>query len=922
MPDSSGNTPTHMSPFRDTAVAYRKAKWFGTLPLPARQKSPPPTGYTGHVAPYPDKDKLLEWLNDSKHRRANICLRLGGVDKDYEIIGIDVDHYLKGGEEKRGGDQLKTLEDSYGKLPETWTSSARTDGVSGIRYFRVPRGLAFRGQVDKDIECIQKGHRFAVVWPSYNPDSQSDYWWFPPGADLSVDGRNAWNVGEVPDATQLPLLPDRWIDHLTQGRITAGEVEIDMDSSVDEIYAWADETLPEGTTLCYRMREKMEKHLRLIADEATSHDKIVNAHMNMMHLAMEGHTGWTEAINQIEQQFVSTCIERDKRDLNELRGEIFRSRSRGLRRVKAKIDAQISIGAQGVPDRDTECDTGDSQGIPLIVGGSVAGTGPPGNDLFDIPRGQPIPTPEYRTNDDGNADHFADTFHSVELGPVVRFIDGYGWIVWHNGDGGERQPHWERDQFSDGIMRRMFWSVRDRLENYAEACRTDWTNLSAAFANQTPGVSAADVRDAKSLMGKWLKFAEGTGNNRNARNALEALKSKPGIRKSLAELDSSPDVLGVANGVVELNPDGAKLRRAEPEDYITLNTGTPWLADDDVSTIGKKLWREYLEKFLPDEEYRRDVQIALGHCLLGGNPHKKLFVFKGHTNTGKSVMISMVNEVLGDYASTVNKSLFQYHKLNPVLALALPKRVVSIIELSRDTKNALTIDQIKTATGNDVVQAELKGANETVERVPFFVPIIVTNTVPNIEGADKALRERLHVVDFDVVEEHPDDTIAARMRHESKAAVLAWLIEGYNLYCANGRKVPVNAKMNQAKIDFAAEMDDISEFANECLEPHTHMGNLSKNWARDASEWCTTKDAIFSRYQRWLGDNEIPTKEHASKNKLTSRLKELGFVDTRDKVRSGGRHDKFWLGTKMKPSRNNTPIASDILKNSGIGDQK
>jgi P4 family phage/plasmid primase-like protien len=900
MPDKQSGPPRDISPFRNACPLYQKAGWGGTLPLPAKEKHPPPTGFTGHKAPWPTKDNLLEWMNDPKRRRANIGLRLAGVDSECEVIGIDVDHYAKGGKEKRGGDQLEALENRFGKLPDTWISSARTDGVSGIRYFRVPRGLTFRGQVAKDIECINKGYRFAVVWPSIHPDG-GIYWWFAPGSPLSDVGRKLWDARVLPDARSVPALPDKWLDYLTQGRMVATEDDIDMESTVDTVYAWADETLPVGEQMCYRMRQKMEKHVKLIQDEATSHDKITNAHMNVLHLAREGHTGWVAACNLIEQTFADECQKRDKRSLDELRGEIWRSRTNALRKTKGKIDAAVAMGVVGVPDRDMECDAGDAAGVPILglVPGGANGDGS-GGDISDVPRGPLIPTPEYLLNDDGNADHFVDMFSSIELGPAVRYVEGYGWIIWHNGDQTGREPHWELD--TNGVMRRLWVLVRKRQEDYRDACKANFDNaLNAAIAANLPtsgGNAPPALVIARAEYQKWEKFSLASGMNRNANAAIERVKEHNRVQLSLGILDASPSSLGVANGVIELNPDGAVLRRALATDYITLNTGVAWKDETEISTVGKKLWADYLDKFLPDADYRKDVQIALGHCLIGGNPHKKLFVFKGGTNTGKSVMISMINEVLGDYAATVNKSLFQYHKLNPVLAMALPKRVVSIIELSRDTKNALTIDQMKTATGNDVVQAELKGSNDPINRRPFFVPIIVTNTVPNVEGADKALRERLWVVDFEVVEENPDDTIAARMLMESREAVLAWLIEGYNMYCQIGRQIPENAQMKQAKIDFASEMDDVSEFAVECLETHSHMGNMSVRW-QDTPQWCARPQAVHDRYELWFDQTKRSRRDFLSQSALTRRLNELGFIQKQIRP-DGMKANRYWLGVKIK----------------------
>jgi len=114
-------TASHINPFRDTVNIYRQNWWRGAIPLPYKAKHPPPTGYTGHAALYPEAAQIDEWREDGK--RHNIGIRLAGVDKDHELIGIDVDHYQSGDKEKHGGDQLEALEKRLGSLPATWISS-------------------------------------------------------------------------------------------------------------------------------------------------------------------------------------------------------------------------------------------------------------------------------------------------------------------------------------------------------------------------------------------------------------------------------------------------------------------------------------------------------------------------------------------------------------------------------------------------------------------------------------------------------------------------------------------------------------------------------------------------------------------------------------------------------------------------------
>lgn len=79
--------------------------------------------------------------------------------------------------------------------------------------------------------------------------------------------------------------------------MSVGDLErIDMDSSVDEIYKWADATFhgDSDSEMCSIMQRKLDGHKKAISEDATSHDKIVNAHFNLLSLAAEGHIGWVK----------------------------------------------------------------------------------------------------------------------------------------------------------------------------------------------------------------------------------------------------------------------------------------------------------------------------------------------------------------------------------------------------------------------------------------------------------------------------------------------------------------------------------------------------------------------------------------------------------------------------------------------------
>jgi len=203
---------TYSGPYARAAHIYREAGWY-PLPLgngPA-QKFPPPSGWTGHSAPYPSAGDVHAWTET--HGDRNIGLRMPPG-----VIGLDVDHYR----DKTGADTLAQLEAKFGPLPPTWVSSARP-APSGIRFYRIPHERAgvinWPGEAGKFIEIIQPGHRYAVVWPSINPEAAgAEYRWRHENPSTLREHLLVPRSGQLdtvePRPQDLPALPVRWIEGL------------------------------------------------------------------------------------------------------------------------------------------------------------------------------------------------------------------------------------------------------------------------------------------------------------------------------------------------------------------------------------------------------------------------------------------------------------------------------------------------------------------------------------------------------------------------------------------------------------------------------------------------------------------------------------------------------------------------------------
>lgn len=137
------------------------------------------------------------WIHDKGD--GNIALRMPP-----DVVGIDVDAHSG----KPGATSFDILTKQLGPLPPTWTSTARTDPSSGIRFFRVPPGVRWHERSAGDgIELIHAGHRYAVVWPSTNPDADgAPYVWIGPTGERGIG---------APRVHDLPELPPAWLEHLS-----------------------------------------------------------------------------------------------------------------------------------------------------------------------------------------------------------------------------------------------------------------------------------------------------------------------------------------------------------------------------------------------------------------------------------------------------------------------------------------------------------------------------------------------------------------------------------------------------------------------------------------------------------------------------------------------------------------------------------
>jgi putative DNA primase/helicase len=266
-----------------------------------------------------------------------------------------------------------------------------------------------------------------------------------------------------------------------------------------------------------------------------------------------------------------------------------------------------------------------------------------------------------------------------------------------------------------------------------------------------------------------------------------------------------------------------------------------------------------------DAELIAYLQRVLGYSLTGETREHALFFVYGTGANGKSVLLSTIAGILGDYHKTAPIDTFTASNTDrhPTdLAGLRGARLVTASETEEGRPWAEA--KVKQLTGGDTVSARFM-RQDFFEYAPQFKLVIAGNHRPGLRSVDEAIRRRFHVVPFAVTipAEERDPELTEKLKAEWPG-ILRWLIEGCLKWQADGLKRP------QAVV----------EATGEYLEAEDAVGAwIDDRCDRDRSEWAAVSE-LFVSWSDWANKaGEAP----GTLKRFSQTLKGRGFADQRVK---------------------------------------
>ncbi|MBK8169666.1 MAG: primase C-terminal domain-containing protein [Sandaracinaceae bacterium] len=390
--------------------------------------------------------------------------------------------------------------------------------------------------------------------------------------------------------------------------------------------------------------------------------------------------------------------------------------------------------------------------------------------------------------------------------------------------------------FYDGTR----WVV-DRDRSVERLCH----QVSNVILAETATLENEDVNgDLENLVDKFKGWHKSSQSNARLKAMLEIARGL--VSRSVEDFDRQPSLLNVLNGTIDLI--SGELHPHERSDWLMKQAPVAYDADATCPAF-----EAFLAEILPDAETRAFVQRLFGYATTGLTTEHILPIFWGGGANGKTTLIEVVMNILGDYARPGPRELLlaqQFGDKHPTeIASLFGARLVVISETGAGRK--LDEQKMKQLTGGDRIAARFM-RKDFFYFDPTHKILMLTNNKPEVLSTDEGTWRRVALVRFPVVipKERRDKRLKEKLLAEAPG-ILAWLIRGARKWHEQGlgRPAAIQADTNA----YRTGSDRIATFLDErCVqEPvarsaSSRLHRAYQDWARANGDYSGLSITAFA----------------------------------------------------------------------------
>lgn len=432
-----------------------------------------------------------------------------------------------------------------------------------------------------------------------------------------------------------------------------------------------------------------------------------------------------------------------------------------------------------------------------------------------------------------------------------------------------RKNRWIQSAEKLIFYRRINEGLSSTINEYIAHISNDIKNTDKSNMSEETAMKA---KFNEKLLLEYTKAKKSLGNPTAKNNIIKeccSLYSTYETNELLENLDEKRYIIGFNDCVFDFQT--CKLRQGRPDDYVTFSTGYSFkeiyheleMYDDPYQHPKYKQMINIIKNIQPNKKEFDYLFDIMALTLDGDIRYQVLYIFIGKGRNGKSVLMDLFKNAMGDYYVTSKTTLLTRPKLNS--GAANP----DIASLKGKRANFMAEPE-----GNDVIQTsvmkELSGGDELSYRALYqdeshFKPqcyhFLTCNILPNLSSTDYGTIRRLRVVDFKTqFVENPNPKNKREKKlipninpilKEIAPYFMYFLIKRYENYkLRTGGKMfepRMPSSFNNSTMKYKKENDFVGNFVSDMIE------------IDEKSDKFIDAVKVYNYFKRWVTTKQIKT---------------------------------------------------------------
>jgi P4 family phage/plasmid primase-like protien len=287
---------------------------------------------------------------------------------------------------------------------------------------------------------------------------------------------------------------------------------------------------------------------------------------------------------------------------------------------------------------------------------------------------------------------------------------------------------------------------------YNKKSRDADSSLSDAntVSNMTQENADKAMAQLKTRTLKILNISNRLANTADKNNIMKEARDLFYDGTFLEKMDTNPYLLCFNNGVIDFKD--KCFRKGHPEDIISLCTNINYIkVTSNHQPIVDEI-NDFMYKLFPDKELCKYMWEHLASTLIGTCNNQTFNMYIGIGSNGKSVLISLMEKILGDYKGDVPSTLVTEKRgkvggLTPEIVQLKGIRYAVMQEPSKgDVINEGMMKQL--TSGKDPIQGRAPYMPKTISFIPQFKLTVACNALMGVKANDHGTWRRIRVVPF------------------------------------------------------------------------------------------------------------------------------------------------------------------------------